>query len=278
MSERILVSDVVKEYPDMLRIYIYHNSYPLNATPKSDRPKREVRSERKAQKKEESTHRSIRRSRSVISDIVLSNNFDYWCTFTFNPKNHDRFDISSCKSTMSTWLHRQKSTHSPDLEYLIVPELHKRCKPCVDGSAPVCLHPDAPKAVHFHAMLKNFNGRLKDSKKRTSHNQIIYNLSGYRAGFSTAVPIDENTGAVSAYLQKYITKDMLLFDNKKRYWCSRGLVRPTSTVNGVAKFGLQKIIFGHKPKYINEFYEIQEHSKQPNIPMLSHRDRQMNLL
>ena len=33
-SDVRVVSDVVKEYPHMIRIYIYHNSFPINPTPK----------------------------------------------------------------------------------------------------------------------------------------------------------------------------------------------------------------------------------------------------
>lgn len=247
----------------MLRIYIYHNSYPLNPKPRAERKKEKIISQTQ---KDINTSRSLKRTKSTISDIILCNKFDYWCTFTFDRKKHKRYDPQHCKTTMSLWLHRQRA-HSPNLQYLIVPEFHKKCEICSTTRQPECNHPDRPKALHFHAMLKNFNGRLADSKKTTKYGQPIYNLSGYRAGLSTAVPIDPNIEAVSAYMQKYITKEMPLIDGKKRYWCSRDLIRPTSTVNGVMKFRLDKIVRGRKPSYINEYYEVQEIAKA--VPLTS---------
>jgi len=240
MGDTRIISDIVKEYPDMLKIIIYHRDYQLNTASSSDRKATKQRTAR--QKKEESIHRSVRRTKSVISDIVLSNRFDFWCTFTFSSKKYDRMDVARCRQVMSLWLHNQ-SKHSPSLEYLVVPEFHK------DG------------AIHFHAMLKNFNGRLKDTGLKTKAGQTIFNMSGYQGGFSTAVPIDTNYSAVSAYMQKYITKDMPLIHGRKRYWCSRGLVRPTTTVNGVFKLGLSGTIRQKKPEFVNEFFEVQYHRK-----------------
>jgi hypothetical protein len=235
MVAQPLIYNVVKEYPDMLRIYIYKTPYSLpepGYTRKT--PKR-----KKDGIDDESIHRSIRRSKSTIADLVLCNDFQYFCTFTFNPKKHDRYDVNHCKFVMSMWLHRQR-THSPNLKYLIVPEFHK------DG------------ALHFHALLSNFNGRLKDSKKRQS-GRIVYNMTGFRSGFTTAVPIDHNKGAISNYIKKYITKDMPLIHGRKRYWLSQNLTRPTKTVNGFGS--LKKLPLFTKKVYETEYYDMFEHIK-----------------
>lgn len=235
MAQNPLIYNVVKEYPDMIRIYIYKTPYALpepgytRKQPK--RPKDGIN--------DESIHRSIRRTKSTIADLVLCNNFEYFCTFTFDPKKHDRYDVNRCKFVMSMWLHRQRE-HSPEMKYLIVPEFHK------DG------------ALHFHALIANYNGRLKDSKKR--HNgRIVYNMTGYRAGFTTAVPIDNNKVAVSNYIKKYITKDMPLIYGRKRYWVSQNLIKPTKTVNAFSK--LQKLPLFTKKTYETEYYEVFETMK-----------------
>ena len=137
------------------------------------------------------------------------------------------------------WLHRQRS-HSPNLKYLIVPEFHK------DG------------ALHFHALLANFNGRLKDSKKR-QNGRIVYNMTGYRARFTTAVPINHNKGAVSNYIKKYITKDMPLIHGRKRYWLSQNLTRPTTTVNAFTRIRTLPL-FTNKT-YETEYYDVFETPK-----------------
>lgn len=157
---------------------------------------------------QDSLIRSLRRSKQLISDVILCNDFDLFCTFTFKS---DRQNIELCKSKMSNWLHSQRKQWGK-FQYLIVPEFHK------DG-----------KSIHFHALLKGYNGRIKDSGK-SIHGRKAYNITSYRAGFSTAVKID-NHEAVSKYVRKYITKDMPQFSGKKRFWLSTGLQRPITLHN-----------------------------------------------
>ena len=245
-DKRLIISDVVKEYPNMLQIVIYHDSYALynkhhgSASP----PKRS-----KDQKHQDSIDRSVRRTRTYISDIILSNRFDLWCTFTFSKEKVDRYNAQACRGVMSGWLHRQ-AKHSPNMQYVIVPEYHK------DG------------ALHFHALISGFNGRLKDSGKLTSRNQHIYNMTGYRAGFTEIVKIGEYADErgdidreaeiqkIGTYIAKYISKDTIMLFGKKRYWCSQGLTRPTSHVNGVSKFNLWNLVKRSKPVFMNGEYEM----------------------
>lgn len=257
-AEGTVISDIVKEYPHMLKIVIYHNSYRLPVH-------RVQRQERKTARREDNQHRSLRRSKTAIQDIMLCNKFDLWCTFTYNcrncqpkcnnnpcictPENCKRFDMHYTRRTLQNWFRNQRK-HSPDLKYLAVPEFHK------NG------------AIHFHCMISGFNGRLKDSGKRTKHNQTIYNASGYYSGWTEFVKFGERFDSSSyetdyvrivSYLTKYITKDMPIINGSRRYLVSESLTRPVSTVNGVQKMRLQKIIRNHKPKYINDILEVQEH-------------------
>jgi len=157
---------------------------------------------------EDSLDRSIRRSRQLITDVVLCNDFELFATFTFKK---DRQDIDLCKRKMSTWLKNQKRIHGV-FKYLIVPEFHK------DG-----------KSLHFHALLQNYRGNLTDSGKYINSRKA-YNFGGYQSGHTTAVKID-NMEAVSLYIRKYITKDMPTFAGKKRFWLSTGLNRPVTLIN-----------------------------------------------
>lgn len=216
----------------MIRIYIYKTPYRL---PEPGRPRRKAKRE-KNPIDTPSIHRSIRRTKSVIADLVLCNNFQYFCTFTFDRKKVDRYNEAACKTTMSMWLHRQK-LHSPNFKYLIVPEYHK------DG------------ALHFHALISNFNGRLKYSG-RMQNGRKVYNMTGYRSGFTTAVPIDNNKVAVSNYIKKYITKDMPMIHGKKRYWISNNLLRPEKTVNAFSS--LKKLPLFTKKVYETDYYEVFE--------------------
>lgn len=235
-----LISDVVKEYPDMIKIYIYHNSYPVSLSSRKSNRNKSLN---------DTSPRSLSRTKTTISDIIACNSFDLWTTFTFSPQKVDRYNHDTCKSTMSRWLNNQRR-HSPSLQYIIVPELHK------DG------------ALHFHALLKNYKGKLTPTKKVTAYGTQIYNISGYRYGFSTAVHISpDSQSQIALYVQKYITKDMIKFSDKKRYWVSTGLKRPTKTVNGVAKFNLHNIIKKTLPVFVNQSLEVQHYTKTSDFKL-----------
>lgn len=254
----------------MLKIIIYNDST------YNHRSDVYVQRRSRAIKKEVSLQRSVRRTRSTIKDVILSNEFDLWCTFTFDQAIVDRYDIARCKQKMSTWLFNQRK-HSPDMKYLIVPEFHKKCKECVDTKQKQCPHNDAQTALHYHALISGYNGKLTLTRLKTSRKQPILKFSGYRSGRSQAVKItqtEEDYKKVANYLQKYITKDMPLLDNKRRYWRSNNLNMPITTINGILKYNLQNIIKNNNPSFINEYYEIQHHpistklTTDPNMVLL----------
>lgn len=153
---------------------------------------------------------SLQRSKTKITDYTLANDFDLFCTFTFNPELVDSFNIQEAKDKMSKWLNNSRR-NSPDLKYLIVAELHKSGR------------------IHFHALMKNYRGELQPTQ-RSKNGRKIYNLLKWRYGFSTAIEID-NIGKVSSYMQKYVTKDMIKIGNKKRFWASKNLTKPVVDYN-----------------------------------------------
>jgi hypothetical protein len=140
-------------------------------------------------------------------------------TFTFSEKKVNRLDKTECRSKLHNWLKHQKKL-SPDLKYLIVPELHK------DG------------AIHFHALFKNFTQPLTPAispntgQKLTRSGKPLYNLTNYKLGHSTLTIIpQEDLLRVSNYVKKYITKDLAAEFNKKRYWISKNLIKPIKQTN-----------------------------------------------
>lgn len=154
---------------------------------------------------------SLRRTKTLIKDIVLCNDFELFCTFTFDPNKVDRFNLNRCWGIMSRWLHHQRDL-SPDMKYLVIPEMHK------SG------------AWHFHALISGYKSTLKASSHSSPYGRQIYNITSYRSGFSTAVYIDDKE-AVSYYVQKYITKDFVKKFNQRRFFCSRNLIRPIKSTN-----------------------------------------------
>lgn len=197
------VSTITKIYPDFVRVYKFAQplssrlgGYELNGKQKTVLSISTLLLE-------DNFERSLRRSKTVLTDLVLSNNFDMFATFTFAK---DRYDIDLIKSRMSAWLKAQARKHGT-FEYLIVPEFHKDRK-----------------ALHFHALFANYKGNLVDSK-HLINGRKSYQFSEYDLGFNSCVKID-NIQKVGSYVKKYITKDMPQFSGKKRYWCSRELKRP----------------------------------------------------
>lgn len=216
------IANVTKEYPKMIKIIIYREPYYMPKSGDDMRiSNRRVLDEEDEFKKFVADQKSIARTKSNLNDLIVCNEFEYFCTFTFDPKKYDRHNYAKCTSAINRYFQNCRLNHSPNLKYLVVPELHK------DG------------AIHFHALISHFNGHLRDSGKK-ANGQVIFNITGYRAGFSTAVKIDGNHEVVANYLKKYITKDIPQFFNKKRYFCSRNLCRPIKTVNN-PKYFLQSL-------------------------------------
>lgn len=272
MSKYRTINDSVKVYPDMLQINIYHTPYQI---PVGTRLYKQTRKSKSISKNVNSIHRSTSRSKQAIYDIIYCNKFDYWCTFTFDRKKHDRFNIDHCRTVMSLWLHNQKK-HSPDMSYVVVPEFHKKCQECTDNNLDSCSHDDRPKALHFHALISNFNGRLKDTGLRTKKGQKVYNATGYRSGFTKFIELYENGPRLANYMTKYITKEMPKFHGKKRYWVSRGLERPQTYVNGITHFALQKLVWHHENFDMTDTMEIQYHKRFPGTSLT--RDAQQLLI
>jgi len=204
------IKNIKKDYGQMSKIWSYH--IPFDARPPvcklHEQPACPICWVRKVSPVPRAS--SLIRSKVKITDYVLSNEFDLFCTFTYDPQKVDSFDVEQAKLKMSTWLKNARKI-SPDLKYIIVAEQHKSGR------------------IHFHALFGNYLGVLV-SAQRSKNGREIYNISNWRFGFSTATYI-ANKEKVSSYVQKYITKDMLKFGNKKRYWASRNLRIPEKTYN-----------------------------------------------
>lgn len=201
------IFNTTKEFPNMIKINIYREPYYL-----PDPSNRMPAVKRKTVDEDwQTATRSLARTKTLIHDIALCNDFEYFCTFTFDPEKYDRYNFTECRVVMDRWLWNAKTNHSPDLKYLAVPEFHR------DG------------AIHFHALISGYKQKLKATKVQ-QNGRLVYNIGGYRAGFSTAVKID-NQEAVAKYITKYITKDMPTYYNKRRFFASRNLIRPIKTTN-----------------------------------------------
>lgn len=233
------VYDISKEYTNMWRVTSYKYGFDPNSLKTNTKNKKQKIKIKNST--ENSLQRSVRRSRTMISDYVRCNTFDLFVTFTFSPKKVDRYDLLGTYLKMQTWLHRQSARYS-DFKYVIVPERHK------DG------------AIHFHALIGGFDGQLKKTNV-IQNNKRVYNITGFRFGFTNAQYLDDDLGKTTAYLCKYITKDMELISNRRRYWCSKNLVKPVSYYNRVFDFGLSHLLTEKAVVYETEYNTIYEFPK-----------------
>ncbi len=153
---------------------------------------------------------STRRAKNKIFEIALANKWDYMITGTLDGDIIDRYDAAAFGKKLKKWLDNQVQRRG--ISYLVIPERHK------DG------------AIHIHGLIsegldmipsgtykipgKKKPVKLSTLKKRgikPEDAQEVFNIKGWKYGFSTAVKIggsDTDAQKVSTYMTKYITKDM----------------------------------------------------------------------
>lgn len=232
-----LVKNLVKIYPTFIKLYEYH-------TPKSikvdgfdtSKTYRSIGLEQTALQKEQNVINSLRRTKTTLKDMVLSNDFKYFITFTFscrncpdncknyitpkngtipkcscNPETCQRNNPARQKKRMAKWL-RNYQDRNGKIGYIIVPEYHKD-----------------KRALHFHALFTHVQTPLTYSGHKINGRKS-YKFPAYTLGFSSVVKID-NSPKVASYVSKYITKDMPTDEQKSRYWCSQNLKRPRKLHN-----------------------------------------------
>lgn len=166
---------------------------------------------------ERSVIESMRRTKCKVYDYCLSNNWDWFVTLTFSPEKVDRYDYDSCVQALASFFHllRRKC---PGIRYIFVPEHH------ADG------------AFHFHGLLANCDGLEFVFSGIRQNSKDVYNIPGYKLGFSTATKVQDSFKA-GGYVCKYITKDLCqVSKGRKRYWASRNLQLPARITMAV-EFG-----------------------------------------
>lgn len=160
-----------------------------------------------AKKSAENTERSMRRAASQLRDVALSTPFRWFVTLTISPDRLDRHDDQAVLRAFRVWANN--AVQRSGIAYAVVPERHK------DG------------AVHFHGFFTDglplvdsgtlsVPGRKKPLRPKSAENRaellqngakIVYNVSGWSWGFSTALPISGDYCAAVSYVCKYVRKE-----------------------------------------------------------------------
>ena len=187
---------------------IYH--YPLHEQPFKHLYFRGRRSVGVSVPREDFRHNDVKidhnlvRARSTVRSLILCNYFDYFCTFTFNGRKFDRYDLMECKRRLLDLFRNYRERYSPEFRYLVIPEFHK------DG------------AVHFHGMVKGIRDEdfivPKMIWKRDAKTDELYqvpNTPGYvdwsyyskKFGWFSCSRVRDHVKCAN-YVTKYITKDL----------------------------------------------------------------------
>lgn len=172
----------------------------------SDRSPVDQIEERSAEAEEHSKKSSCSRSKNQVYRIARSNVWDWFVTITFDRTRTDASDYDSVVEKLQNFLENTRQRKCPDMQYLIVPELHAD-----------------KKHYHFHGLLANADGLrfaysgLDDRKS----GRCIYNILDWAWGFTTATRVGDSS-RTSSYITKYITKDVdLHLKDKRRYYYSQ---------------------------------------------------------
>ena len=162
---------------------------------------------RKKNKDEQSLDRSRRRASARLRDYALCTPFKYFVTLTFSAEKVNRYDLQGILSKIRSWLDNRVRRNG--LAYILVPELHK------DG------------AVHFHGFFTDSDIGFVDSgtidmdgwkhpKRPRSERErerwlanggrVVYNISDWSYGFTTAIELYGEKAAAVGYCVKYVGK------------------------------------------------------------------------
>lgn len=169
--------------------------------------KEKIREEEERKRKSEKS--SMSRTKQILYDYAYSNRWDYFFTMTFDKKKVDRENYDDLTKKLKNFIDYYRKLN-PNMKYLLVPELH-----------------EDKKAYHFHGLFANLGKScLVDSGKKDKQGRTIYNIDSYNLGYTTVTEVTD-TQAVSNYITKYITKDIIqVTKGKKRYWSSKNLEKP----------------------------------------------------
>lgn len=171
---------------------------------------------------------SISRSKTIINEYALCNQWQYFVTITINKEKMDRYDVQAYRKKLSSFINHYNRDNNCKLKYLLIPELHS------DG------------AIHMHGLFSDvpeFDLELftlehnipKKLKKLILAGRVFYNWLPYaeKFGWVTFEKIQSNV-AISFYILKYVTKKPAIEElGKHLYFCSHGLSKAQKIKEGV---------------------------------------------
>lgn len=218
-----LTKSINKMKREQRKIKLENELLKLTFLPQDARKRRKLENELQLRNLQ-NIYRSAHRSRNALYDICRCNEFQYFATWTFDPKKVERLNDRIVKRKFTQFQNYLRKKF-PQMYYVAVPEYHK------DGG------------LHFHLLiggvtmdeLKAVPARYEKRKGRHKKGDLIFknghqifNVTRWKLGYST-LSVIANGEASKHYICKYISKQHYddRFFNKRRYYVSKNIKRPT---------------------------------------------------
>lgn len=159
---------------------------------------------KKPDKEAEKLANNISRAKSLIFEYAFCNQWDYFITLTISPDKYDRYNLAAYVKDLGKFLNNYNTNHHSKIQYILIPEQHE------DG------------AWHMHGLI---SGILPKHLIINEHGYLDWPMYANKFGFCSLDTL-HNHEAVSKYITKYVTKELLSRDYGQRtYYCSKGLQR-----------------------------------------------------
>ena len=185
------MNTIVYEYPDYYLLTKFKSGYIPNGSQKKKKKKKEV-------DEAESLRCSISRSKRMIRDYILCNDFKYFATWTLS----EEMDIKEFKTKLSKVIQNYNYRNNTNLIYLLVFE-----RGSLNGR------------LHAHGVISDIPNAYINK-----HGYLSSELFD-KFGFNSYSEIRDKNKC-STYIQKYLTKDITNEFQGQRYLCSKGLALP----------------------------------------------------
>jgi hypothetical protein len=158
---------------------------------------------------------AVSRSKKVVKEYALCNDFDWFVTLTIDKEKYDRYNLKGYYKDLGELLHNYNGncTEAEKVRYILIPELHQ------DG------------AWHMHGLVK---GIKQKDLYINEHGYWSWRQYDRKFGFMSMGKIKDKL-AVGNYITKYISKDMgntVNELNAKMYYCSKGLKKGENVYRG----------------------------------------------
>lgn len=172
--------------------------------------------ERKGDPSADKLSQALSRAKSMIQQIAICNDWDYFFTCTINKENFDRYNLDVFRKKFPQWIRDYSKKYGLSIKYLIVPEQHK------DG------------AFHVHGFISglpdaHLSKFMPGLHPRDLVNGDFFNWSACskKFGFCSLAPVRDVIKA-GFYVCKYITKSLVedfVGYGSHLYYCSLRLRR-----------------------------------------------------